>query len=849
MYQTAVEENRARVPMFTGENYHEWWITVTAACLHFGCWEAVIGFTGEPQNEKERKRREELDRRARGILLASVDKAFLGDIGECESAKEISDKLKELHSVYGGAEVTGFFRELALCAESAQEYTGKIAVYCEKMKKCGVTVKVDMQAGCLIISLPKPKYEHFMRTLQHDLQSQEPAVEEVKETPLSGDFFDKTTNFSQHEALKAQENASGEGTVQGGIIDSAAEEAKSPVDVAVNAEQGELTGLGDVTANAAEESDAPVDVIVPREAYVEDVIRRVPSEKPANAVVVADLLAGDGKTGPHNRSLRERAPAELRCRKASTSPADGGAVQKNEEDALQFPRNWRQAMEEEIRKMKELGTFELIERPVCQNVLGSEWVLNVKDGVGQEPRFEARLVAQANNPVLGIHFNEFFSPAASKKTLRLLLAIAVQKDWEIEQYDVLGAFLNSPLEETVFMEQAPGIEEEGYSRDHYVYKLNKSVYGLKQYGRNWYCYLKKCLEECGLKQSVSDPCVFVGENAIFAFYVDDFLGIGLKSALSEFKENIGKLMELKDLGSASKSTSVSIIRDVRDVVMISHTDYIKSVLENFEISECQSVVTPSVQTTVIPPKADEMSPKKVEISAKGDEISDKDERFSKTLYMSAIGALNCIANCTRPDIFNAVCKVSQSIENPSLEEWCRVKRILRYLRGTVDYVLRYFKEDKTVKVYCDADWANENDAKSYSGYAIVMCGGAVIWRSKKQDTVATSTTHAEYLAMYEVAKEVVWLQDFFEEIGVADMLPIPTEIYADNQGAIALAMGNCTSDRSKHFRAKLKYVQECVKQERMCFKYVRSEENLADLFTKKLSGLRVEKLSGLLGLK
>ncbi|XP_046406333.1 secreted RxLR effector protein 161-like [Ischnura elegans] len=141
-----------------------------------------------------------------------------------------------------------------------------------------------------------------------------------------------------------------------------------------------------------------------------------------------------------------------------------------------------------------------------------------------------------------------------------------------------------------------------------------------------------------------------------------------------------------------------------------------------------------------------------------------DAYFDSRLYHQAIGCLLFLPGGTRPDIANAVCKLSQHCETPTKGDWKRVKHVFRYLKGTKDYALNFSRTGKHIEVFADADWANDRaDAKSISGYVVKLAGAAVIWRSRKQGCVATSTTHAEYIAMYEALTEVMWLKAFLQE--------------------------------------------------------------------------------------
>ena len=447
-------------------------------------------------------------------------------------------------------------------------------------------------------------------------------------------------------------------------------------------------------------------------------------------------------------------------------------------------------------------------------------------------KFKARLVAQGFSQIHGIDYTETFSPVIHKKTIRVLMAIATENDWEMKQYDVVGAYLNSPLEVTVFMEQAPCMSKSGMDRDNFVYKLLKSVYGLKQAGRNWNSFLKDCLLKTGLNKCKTDPCVYFSESVIVGVYVDDFLVIGLPKEIEQFKVKLQQYMEIKDLGCLSDLLSLKCAKTNENGLIVSQERYITDILHEFGMDACKGVSMPLEVGSVI-----------------RERCSTDENVFDKTLYRKAIGCLLYLAGGTRPDISNAICRLSQYCECPTKQDWKNVQHVFRYLSKTSDHSLHYHKTCHQIKVYSDADWGNDrNDGKSFTGYVIILAGGPIIWRSKKQSCVASSSTQAEYMAMYHTVTEVQWLTSFLQEIGQAKFCQSPVEIMVDNRAAMAIASNDNISDCSKHFRIKFFYVKETVENGEAVFKYVNTDENIADLLTKPLPGIKTKRFCTALGL-
>ena len=178
---------------------------------------------------------------------------------------------------------------------------------------------------------------------------------------------------------------------------------------------------------------------------------------------------------------------------------------------------------------------------------------------------------------------------------------------------------------------------------------------------------------------------------------------------------------------------------------------------------------------------------------------------------AAIGTLIYAAIATRPDISFAVALLSQFISNPGLEHFQGMKRILRYLKGTLDYGLKFEAQEKAdiiIQGFADADWAGYvTTRKSTSGY-IFQLGNA--WKTKKQSIVALSSNEAEYVSSCLAVQETVWLRNFLVSVGYEQLHP--TTIHEDNQGAIALSKNAKSHPRTKHIDIKYHYIREATEK-------------------------------------
>jgi hypothetical protein len=175
------------------------------------------------------------------------------------------------------------------------------------------------------------------------------------------------------------------------------------------------------------------------------------------------------------------------------------------------------------------------------------------------------------------------------------------------------------------------------------------------------------------------------------------------------------------------------------------------------------------------------------------------------------------------------------MKKPSLNDWYDALRVLRYLNGTVEQSLKYTRGEGGFLVgYTDADYANDViTRKSVSGMVFFLANGPICWRSKLQPTVALSTCEAEYMAASSAAREALWLRKFLPELGVPCPGPIP--IMCDNKGCLELLKNPISSVKSKHIDVIHHFARERVGRNEICFHYVSSESNMADIFTKPLS--------------
>jgi hypothetical protein len=526
---------------------------------------------------------------------------------------------------------------------------------------------------------------------------------------------------------------------------------------------------------------------------------------------------------------------------------------------------WEQAMNGPDREgyikacEKELDTltddkdaWDVVLREPWMNVLPSTRAFKCKrypDGTIR--KLKSRFCVRGDKQIEGVDFFDTFAPVVNWTTVRLMLILSIVLGLSTRQVDYTAAFVHAPIDKdpdwdvlTPEEQERRGVYVEmprGWSEPGKVLKLKRSLYGLKQSPRNFFQFLKGKLEGIGFESCTDvDPCLFVSDKVICLVYVDDTLFYSPKPEYID--EVIQKLrdaeMDLEEEGSVAGFLGVHIERNEEDQsIKLTQKGLIKRIIEALDISHLPKKHTPAAAEPLV-------------LDADGDP---PDSTYS---YPSVVGMLQYLQAHSRPDITFAVSQCARYVHRTRRSHEVAVERIGQYLKGTQDEGLILRPTGLfDIECFVDADFAglwpyeDKHDptcVKSRTGYVICISGCPVIWSSKLQTDIATSTMEAEYNGLSLSMRELLPFKRLFlavsRGIGLGDDVTttFKTTVWEDNNGALSLANmepGRMTP-RSKHYAVKYHWFRSHLAPNSVEVQKIDTTLQKADIFTK---GLRKEK--------
>ncbi|GJS92994.1 retrovirus-related pol polyprotein from transposon TNT 1-94 [Tanacetum coccineum] len=500
--------------------------------------------------------------------------------------------------------------------------------------------------------------------------------------------------------------------------------------------------------------------------------------------------------GNPSQSVRTRRQLEIDGEMCMFALTVSRTEPKNIKEAM-ADSAWIESMQEELHQFDRLDVWELVDIPLCKNVINLKWLWkNKRDEENTVIRNKSRLVAKGYAQKEGIDFEESFAPVARLEAVRLFIAYAAHKSFTVYQMDVKTTFLLiGPLKEEVYVNQPDGFVDP-YHPDK-VYRLKKALYGLKQAPRAWYDELSNFLVSEGFSKGSIDPTLFITKHRedilLVQIYVDDII---FGSTNPKLSKRFGKLMhnkfDMSMMGELKFFLGIQIHQSPRGI-FINQAKYAQEILKKHGMTSCDSIGTP-------------MATKHLDADLSGTPVD-------QTKYRSMVGALMYLT-ASRPDIVHATCYCARYQAKPTEKHLTAVKRIFRYLKDSINMGLWYPKDTGfKLTAFSDSDHAGCLDSRKSTSGGIQFLGGdkLVSWSSKKQGSTLN--------------------------------------VFSRSRAAIAISCNPVQHSRTKHIDVRYHFIKEQVEKGIVELFFVGTEYQLADLFTKALSEDRFKYLVRRLGMR
>ena len=494
---------------------------------------------------------------------------------------------------------------------------------------------------------------------------------------------------------------------------------------------------------------------------------------------------------------------------------------------------WVDACKEEIRSIEKNNTWTLVELPKGFKPIGLKWIFKIKRNADKSiSKYKAKLVAKGYVQRHGVDYDDVFAPVARIETIRLVMAIAASKGWEIHYLEVKTAFLHGDLKEEVYVAPQPeGFKVKG-EKDK-VYTLRKALYGLRQAPRAWNVKLNKILRNLGFIRCAKEASLYRKEDErgllIVCVYVDDLLVTGASfKSIVEFKKKMATKFEMSDLGLLTYYLGIEV-HQLEQGIVLTQDRYAQKVLEEASMQACNLSHVPMDLNVKLPKASQETS------------INEKE-------YRRSIGCLRYLLH-TRPDLSFSVGVLSRYMQEPKDSHGVALKQVLRYLRGTCSLGLMFSRSSRLKLVgFSDSSHnVDVDDGRSTTGHVFYLDESPITWYSQKQEIVALSSCEAEFMAATEAAKQAIWLQELLSE--VMGEICAKVTIRVDNKSAIALTRNPVFHGRSKHIHRRFNFIREFVENEQVEVKHVLGNEQRADILTKSFGRIKFKELRSLIGVR
>ncbi|CAI5462103.1 unnamed protein product [Closterium sp. Yama58-4] len=454
-----------------------------------------------------------------------------------------------------------------------------------------------------------------------------------------------------------------------------------------------------------------------------------------------------------------------------------------------YSSQWQTAVDAEMASWKSTGTYVDEVPPPGANIVDGMWIFRVKRPPGSPPVFKARYVARGFSQRQGVDFFQTFSPTPKMTTLRVLLHVAAQRDYELHSLD---------FSTSLSLRQAP---------------------------REWHDTLRTTLAALGFAPSTADPSLFLRTDTslppfYILVYVDDLVSATADTeALALVKSELQKRHTCTDLGELRSYLGLQITRDrARRTITLTLSHMVQHVLQRFgfQFSSPQSTPLSTGHSLSAPPSNESVEP--------------------SGPYPELVGCLMYLMTCTRPDLAYPLSILARYVASGrhTREHWEAAKRVLCYLCSTSGMGLVLGgRGDVVLTGHSDASWVDDlATQRSSQGYTFSLGSGSVSWRSTRSSSVLSSSCEAEIYATAMAAQELRWLTYLLTDLG--EQPRSPPVLYGDNKAALALCQEHRLEHRTKHIALRYFLARELQQRGQLRLAYVDTRANTADIFTKAL---------------
>ena len=521
-----------------------------------------------------------------------------------------------------------------------------------------------------------------------------------------------------------------------------------------------------------------------------------------------------------------------------------------------FAKYWNDAIQAEIQNLEQNKVFEWIDPPPEMKIrLDSSWAFKMKpNDQGFVDRAKARLVARGFRQLYGVDYIHTMAPVGKIVTFRTMLAEMARRGMDLNILDIKSAYLEADLDIPQYMKPPAGVKP---PRPGQVMKLLKSLYGLRNSGRNWHDKFRADLLAWGFEACNADTCLFQrrskrdGTIMRVLLFVDDMAITSDKG--SHLYQDLVKNIESKYKFSQSEDSHVflgmAVTRISDHMVFLGQQRYIHELLSKYNRLDVKPVHTVQKPGLVSKDDCPDCEPGANPLAKP---------------YREMIGELRWIERCTRPDLATALSELGKVQLNPGQAHMDRLYHLMDYLSTTRDYGITFGADRPEEAIgpmvgFVDANWGGDNDDyRSRGGYIFKSWGAPVAWASFRLTSVALSSCEAEFMAASEATKQATWLRYLMSDMGYGDMSitefgalcnrdyikaklsgnlhrgEVPITIFEDNKGTISLSQNDVMHKRSRHIHIRYQFVRHHYQKNHVELVYINTKENCSDLMTKCL---------------